>query len=328
MTIIWCGGEDIDFPYKNCAISTDSGKKRSVSRCSFQLSVDGDYAKSVLITPFSSVWASCYIYSQMSFATGTVYRSFGLQNSSSGAFIGIGTSSTAGKVYLVTYNRTTMTALASESGVSLPSGTLAKIDIQITGYDAGASGNCKVYVNGTLIIDYNGELSVLSETELNQVYMRCSDNTYSTAYISEIILADEDTRLMSLKTIAPDSAGDSSAWEGAYTDIDDVTLSDTDTIYSDTADEVALFNTTGMPAGDFSVKAVKVAARCADGIGSMGIQIGVKTNSTVDLGTTEEIEPTWETVEKLYQVNPITSAPFTPAEIDALQLAFKSVAII
>ena len=82
-----------------------------------------------------------------------------------------------------------------------------------------------------------------------------------------------------------------------------------------------------MPAGDFICKGVRVAVRATDGVGGIGIQIGVKTNSTVDLGASITLGGVWETDEKLYQLNPVTSNRFTPAEIEALQIAVKSVAV-
>ena len=71
--------------------------------------------------------------------------------------------------------------------------------------------------------------------------------------------------------------------------------------------------------------AVKMAARVADGTGSTDIKIGIKTNSTVYLGSAQTLDNYWINLIHLLQTNPNTGVAFTPAEITALQFAMESV---
>jgi hypothetical protein len=224
----------------------------------------------------------------------------------------------AGKIALYKCDGTTYTELAADSS-TITTATMHKIDVKVESW--GSNATITVYVDGSQIISFNGDpRGSANITNLDRVVIRGS----TSYYLSEIIVADEDTRLMSLKTLAPDSNGDTNEWDNSYTAIDETELSDFDTVYTSTADETFTCNLTGMPAGDFICKGVKVAARATDGIGGLGMQLGVKTNSTLDLSDTISLGGYWETQERLYQNNPITSNRFSGAEIDALQSAFVS----
>jgi len=316
MSILWCGGEDIDFSTSIVSSWMATGYRSGYSRLAASLGTAG-LLRSPAVTPFTSVWLSFQLGLNATSANG---RTGGLGKSGTNAMLGIGTGTTATKIALIKYDGTTRTVLAEESGSSLAA--LNKIDIHMENY--GANATVTVYVNGTQVISYTGDVTVLSQTSLDQVYI---NNAQNGVYVSEFILADEDTRLMSLVTLAPSAAGDASEWTNGYANIDESTKDDADTIYTSTANQNFQCNLTGMPAGDFICKGVKVAARATDGVGGIGIQLGVKTNSQLDLGNAVTLGGVWQTVEKLYQQNPITSNRFTPAEIEALQLAVKSIAV-
>jgi hypothetical protein len=181
-----------------------------------------------------------------------------------------------------------------------------------------------MYLNGVQHVTYTGDIAVLSQTTLDIIWCMRTGNNYG--YISELILADEDTRTLSLKTLAPDAAGTTNTFTGAYTAIDDVTLDYSDIIYSTANDQEFQANLTGMPTGDFTVRGVKVAIRAAAGAGGQDAQFGIRTNSTTYLSADLSLTSSWETEEVYYSTNPNTSARFTGSEIDALQLAVKSVA--
>jgi hypothetical protein len=227
-----------------------------------------------------------------------------------------------GKIGIYKYDGATFTQLAAEAGTLFTNNALHKVDMQII--SLGVSTTINVWVDGSLAIEYTGDPRPTGLTDLDIVTL--FGNVTYPLESSEIIVASEDTRLMSLKTLAPNAAGDASEWTGAYTDIDEETLSDEDTVYTASAAVEFNANLTGMPAGTFICKGVKVAARAADGVGGLTFAVGVRTNSTTDLGPPVTLEGAWETVEELYQTNPITANRFTPAEIEALQIALETAA--
>lgn len=329
MSIIWCGGEDIDFAYKvNPDYSTSTSNRRIAwSRVAID-TVDSNSSimGSQYFTPVTSCWVHAYY---KMFATGAVsgtYSLIYLYDSSTGATIGIGNDGTTGntKVSLIRYDGSTNTVIAYESGTSW-SGFVGTIDFQLINY--GASGRVKVWMNGVAVIDYTGDLVGSSgATGLDQ--LRLYGSSYAShpcGYWSELIVSTTDTRAMGLKTLAPDSAGDANEWTGAYTDVDEIEVSDIDVIYTSAGSKSFQLNLTGMPAGVYSVKGVKVAGRVLDGTGKLDIKAGVKTNSVVHLGDQRGLEPVWVTIEEFFQTNPQTTNDWTTSEIDSLQIAFQSV---
>jgi hypothetical protein len=326
MTILWCGGEDIDFT-PLVANVTSAGKYRS-DYARLGLTVyNVTYVYSQPFTPISSGWASVHYRTESSNGTAG-YRMFGFceAGSSKGFYLGV---AAANKFGLYKFDGTTATLLVTEDGTSMSQSTLYRFGLNFT---YGVAGELNFYLDGTLLISYSGDLTISGVTELGRVFFGAV-GMFQTNYISEVIIADEDTRLLSLKTLAPNAAGDVNEWTGDYTAIDEVTLSDADVIHTDQFDKDFQCNLTGMPTGDFIVKAVKTSTRAADGIGGIGLKSGIKTNAAehepgVHLGSTVELDGSWQLIEELYQQNPITSNRFTPAEINALQLAYQSVEIV
>lgn len=317
MTILWCGGEDIDFPAGAVpTVSTGSIRSGSTARvCIYSTGA----AKSLSFSAVASAWLHFYCYIALSSSSKTFA---GLIDRVSGKGIFVRTSSTLGRLEISKYDGSSYTQLAVESGISGLSGTGASFDLKIT--NLGAASSIALYFNGTLIIDFSGDSSISGISNLDCVAFLGGSNE---ARMSEFIVADEDTRLMTLETFYPNAAGDTSGFTGAYTDIDETTISDSDVIYTATPDTESQFNLSGMPGGTFIVKAVKLAYRAADGVGGIGVQAGYRTNGTTYLGDTQTLDGSWATKEELYQQNEDTSNRFTPTEMNALQMAFKAVSV-
>lgn len=330
MSIIWCGGEKIDF-VKNSPVPItyyNGANYHRTDYCRGSLQLGGGdptpyYSNNFVSSVGSGTWFHCQMHSQTSNPDTNTFV-FGLRNSVTGDAIGVGFDAND---YWSIGKRTsagTVTWFVSEASKTFTN-TINQYDLHIATY--GSSGSIHFYVNGSLLLTYSGDITVGSTTDFNQVRLSGLSSVWG-AFISEIIVADEDTRLMSLKTLIPNAAGDTSEWDGDYTNIDDnldqIGFSDADTVHTDVAEEDMQFNLTGMPAGDFICKGVKIIARATDGVGGIGMQMGIKTNSVLHLGDTITLSGAWEQNEFIYQQNPETTSRFTPAEIDALQLAFRS----
>ena len=321
MSILWCGGEEIDF-YEGSVydIDTSTGNRRTAySRCAIRMWNTAVVKSRPIDTPVSSAWLSCW------FVKGTYFNtqapSFCLGNSSSGSLIGVGAYNFDNSFALLKDDD----IIASISLVGNPTVTVSdnpqKLDIQVSNY--GSNGTVNVWKNGTLILTYTGDIALNGDTTLDQVVIKSYSSTWFSC--SEIIFADEDTRSMSLKTLVPNAAGDTNEWDGAYTDIDEIVLNEIDAIYTTVGDEVQTFGLSDLPAGTFVVKAVKTAYRAIDSAGDFSLQPGIKTNSAVNLESTVTLEYGFTNQHVLYTVNPETTNQWTIAEVDALQLAFKSI---
>ena len=325
MSILWCGGELEDFFNSSGVNIVDvTGYRRTnFSRCSLGIG-STCFLLSHPVTPFTSAWLSFYAYTGISQPSTQI--GIGLRNSNSGEWIGIGGGSIAYRMGLYKWIGTgAAVKLTEESGTSYSYG-LKKMDIQVSNY--GSNGTVNVWVNGILVINYTGNLVASIETELDQIYILATGTYFSNINYSEIILADEDTRGMSLKTLTPDAAGDTNNWNNDYTNINELGFglyNNVDGIYTESAEQDFQCNLTGMPPeGDFDVVAVNGSAYVSDNSGSLDIQLGMKTNGSINLGSTESLDSSKKSINKLWHTNPITSNAFTPSEIDSLQGMLRS----
>jgi len=324
MTILWCGGEDIDFT-ENISINsaTTYCKSGSTARCSFYGS---GFSKGIAnFSAITSGWLSFQGYFGNQAATKNLFIC-GLVLSSTtnkGLWIGVD-ASTEGKLALYKYDGSTKTSLASESGTSL-NNTVKKIDMHIVSY--GVSATVTVYINGALVITYSGDTTVSGVTNLDTVGVGGGYGTVGYLHASEIIVSDADTRAMALVSVIPSAAGTVSDWTGAYTAIDETVISDNDFVSTVTADQIFECNVTDMPSGSYTIKAVKSVVRAADLSMALGLQLGIRVGTTIALSSTKTLDIVPSTQEIIYQVNPETSAAFSKSDIDSLQLAYKSVAL-
>ena len=328
MAILWCGGEDVDIKeevWLRAYSGADYGWTSTFSRCSlrggFASGQNNVVGKGTLFTPVSEFWLHLY---GMRAHGGTNYPCWGLKNSNSTSAICIGNQTDDDKLAVRKINSSNVdTLVGEESGISFTYGNNYRFDLYVSGFGT-SDGVVKLYKNGVLYIDLTSvDLTVGGDTTVDQFAVYTSQTGGAYTYCSQIIVADEDTRLMNLKTLVPDGAGDTNDWTGAYTDIDEITKSDIDKIYTVTKGDDFQANLTGMPAGGWKVKAVKTVARATDSQAALGLKVGVKTNAAVHLSDAHTLGAGFAVLEKMYLDNPETATPFTSGEIDALQLAYR-----
>jgi hypothetical protein len=327
MSILWCGGEDIDFPNGfSPAVNTSATYSRAgYARCAVSIQTVSNMIRSALFPggALTSLWFSVRAYVQDLGTTNNRGRiGLGKSGTNNGLYLGRGSS--AGKMALLKYEGGIWSNLAEEAGTSLGS-ALRKIDVQVI--DHGAAATVNVYLDGNQVIALVGDTTISGVTGLDSIIATCTANS-EYWHLSEAIVADEDTRLMSLVTQAPNLAGDANAWTGLYTDIDETTLNDADLLYTNAAGNGAQFNTIDLPAGTFTIKAVRVAARAAKSASSTPtkVALGIKTGGTVDLDVGQSCTTAWQTLERLMAQNPVTTNDWQQSEMNALQLAVGSVA--
>lgn len=329
MTILFAGGEPEDFTAVGSVSSTTSSTFYRSAYARMAITVNAGTWPANYITAAFSASAIVSVTARVYFGTNSTAGNPWFALSSGGVSSSrlrlkmTGTSPTT--IILESYNGTTATTLAT-STLTVAAGTLYRLDVVV---DYGASGRVRVYIDQTLYIDTGTmDVTAAGSTTLNQMHLGTARTSAAETYWSEIVAADEDTRPLSLKTLVLNGAGDTSAWTGAYTDVDETTASDTDVLSSGTAAQVTNMECTGMPAGsNLAVRAVKVVASALRGAsGPQKMQLGVKSGSTSDYSADLTLGTGYANVSNTWTVNPATSAAFTGAEIDSLKLAVKSIA--
>jgi hypothetical protein len=329
MAILFGGGEDLDFAAGSSLpiADTTSGRYRSsYARCDIGANTTADYPKSI---PFAggavtSAWLSCQFFPANSGAISTGALLIGLINSST-ASSGLWFATSAGadnQCAIAKFDGTTITQLVAESGNSITQGTLYKIDLEVISY--GASGTANLYVNGSLVATYTGNVAVSGVTNLNAVAFQ--GHTSSVGGFSEMIVASEDTRAMSLCTTPPTGAGSTDQWTGSYADVNEVTINDSSLIYTNTTAQDEQFTLGSLPSGTFAVRAVIRSVRASSTAGATATQVapGFNISGTVYDQGLQSTTTSWETLQALFTQNPATSANWAQADITGLQSNDKS----
>lgn len=325
MAILWCGGEDIDFPNGDVpTMLATAGQYRGATwaRGFIRLDTAGQQAKSTVFAggEITSGWLSGQAVCNAAQASKR-YVGFGKSGTTKGIFWG--TSTVQSKAAIFSYDGTTQTQLAADTVTAyIASGQLYKWDLELVSY--GGSSTIRLYVDGVLVCTFTGDSSISGVSGFDSVFFYCPITTGTP--LSEVIVATTDTRSMGLKTCYPDAAGDA-LWEGgAYTDIDELTQLDTDLVYTNSGDDDLQVNLLATPTGSFRVAAVMACARAyksADGTPN-GLALGVKSAGSYDYGSKQALTNNWFSYNRLMLVNPITTNEWTTAEIDALQLNLRS----
>lgn len=321
MSIIWCGGEDVDFDSNLGPLPLLTAEATSYQRGSISTAIGAGMEPvnpiSQLFTRQTSGWVSAMVNN----VGGYSYRAFGLHDSENNKTLIISTlNSTSLELFI--FSSGTYYSLGSVLNALLIGSQLININV----ISLGASSSINIYTQKMggdgLAFAYTGNLSSYNFTGYDSIKIFGAYNIQRT---SQIIVANEDTRSMRLVTLSPDANGNTQDWSGSYTDIDESNLTKSDKIYTSTADKDAQFNLTTLPGGiNAKIKAVRIAY-CAMARGvSLELKAGIRSESTNSLGTAQALNNYWENKQILYDINPVTGVPFTMAEIESLQLAFRS----
>ena len=340
MSILWAGGEDLDFAQGSVLpqsqnISTAAGHFRAgYARCGIGTSISGSASAVFLSVPWAggavtSCWLGFWIAQAL---PATAFKTHNLiaglaQSGATGSGIYLMTDNASGeKLAIGTYlaSGPTIVQLASEVGTSLTSGAMLKLDIQIVNY--GAAGTINVFSNGILIMTYTGDIRVTGVTGFDTTATAGMGSTPGNQnWNSEFVVADEDTRTFALRTLAVSGAGDTDAWTGAYTDVNEIVLNDATLVTTNIVAFDEEFVLGSLPAGLFQVRAIQLVARSSNASGTAtDIAIGVRTAGATFPGTPQSLTTNWVALQSLLATNPNTSAPWVSSDVNALQINLRS----
>lgn len=329
MSMLWCGGEDID--YLNAGTptpDTDSSKYRSSwARCAVKVGgaqLKGNQYPGGAVTSAWRTWRM-YLLGSLGSGAGPI-GGVGQFSSTKGLYIGAGPSS-GNQITLFKYDGTTQTTLAAESGTSFTSGSVFRIDMQILNY--GAGGTVNVYFNGLLVLTYTGNIAVSGMTNFDCNIMGSVSNGDGMRFSEDMTTSDDSRAYLGLATLALSSAGSTNSWtNNTYTNINGVTFSDSSPAYDNNDGDNQQYNVADLPSGSFAIAGVKQSARAAIGAGSSvaHLKLGYNSGGTVGFGTGATKAPAgaYSVFEQIDLVNPITGVAFTQSEINALQLNMQA----
>lgn len=233
----------------------------------------------------------------------------------------------ANQLSLFSYDGSTLTVLATESGTSLTDSVLNQFDIQVINY--GATATVNVYVNAatTTAISFTGDVTVSGMTAFDCVCCG-TPHAYGDGVFgfSEFMVDTRDTRAMILFNQYGIAAGDTDGFSGVYSDCNPVTINDSNAVYTATAAENEQFELNAMPSGTFGVLACQLAARASITVGSPieTLKLGWHAYSLVSVDAGHTLITAWNCYDSLSQLSPFSGLPWTPGDIGVVQEEMQS----
>lgn len=327
MTILWMGGEDIDLTSRSGGAfqSADTTQYRAAyARGNLQFSsYSGTWGIMKWPAAYTSFWFSARIRRDGLITSPSRFLGFNRSGSNGEReVLGFRNLSATNKLVLAKYNNVSaVETVLQTSTADMPSlGVLSKWDVAVDNY--GANGRVRVWIDGTLLVDYTGDLTIPSGPA-NLDGVRLTGNTTGNNYMcefSELNLADEDTRVFSGNTLFPNGAGSNSGLVGDYTMVDEAVINDADVVSGDTAGLKSTFAMSNTAAGSFIVKGLMLSARCAKGVSGPGsVRLGFRLSGQEWWSAPIAVDTAWATVQVLLQTNPLTNNRWTTAELDAIE---------
>lgn len=246
---------------------------------------------------------------------------------------GVGLGVTAGPYAIETVNAAgaaTQIGSTTIGGLSQAPGTPDKIDVQVV-YAGSGTGLLTVWINGTQVFTFSGSLLTDSNTTVDFIFLgACSLTAAGTAPItswSEIVVASQDTRAMSLGAQGPVAPGNTDNFtSGSAANMNQNAPSYTSPDYSATAGQLQEYEVTpAVPTGTFSiVSVVQHIIAAVGGSGPQHIQAAVRTGGADFTSSNLAPPSSWGLVTHNWDSNPNTSAAWLTTDLAASSSAFNA----
>jgi hypothetical protein len=316
MTFYFVGGEDHDFTkIGTCSVdtATTAARRTGNARCSLKVGPSAattDGWQGALSSAQSAFWLTARYYIAATPTTTNAEVCSLLDGSVRRLTLRI----SSGVYQLVKRNSVgTVTTLVTSS-VAISALTVQKLDIQV---NYAVSGTVNIYLDGSLIISYSGDVTTDSATTLSSFVL---GNTGSAVHWSEGICTDGDTRALNLVTMAPNANGNTFSFDtGSYANINETTIDDTGLITSATAGQLAQFTVgssgiTGTPA----IRALCISARAQKGgTGPQNCKMSVRTGGVDQLSSLLSLPAAMNRTAYVFETNPGTSGPWAYNDLTA-----------
>ncbi|AGH31477.1 hypothetical protein LOKG_00041 [Loktanella phage pCB2051-A] len=217
---------------------------------------------------------------------------------------------------------------APTTSVNGPTGTLGgdlftTLDVNWKIHDT--LGFIKIYAGKILISAYTGDTSHFANGGVS-AFRIAEFNPYADGTFSEIIIADQDTRGMKVKTMFGNAAGANSGFTGGYADVSGfVGPQETTAITSDTAGQISTFGLADPLASSAAILGVFINARGTKGAsGPQGVNGVLRTGGVNYHSVDKAFEGILKSRSFSWDVNPATGLNWTTAELTALEAGVRS----
>jgi len=219
------------------------------------------------------------------------------------------------------------TTTRASPGTSISIGTFSVIDLEIT-VDGTTDIQVRGFINSALQFDETVANTGGLTNPVQALFLSPSSGTlvYPTRYVSEVIVADEDTRGLRLRELKPQSFGIFNQWDGTASSVADGSLATG--VSTDVADERSAFglrNLENVDAADIINRVViqTYAQRGASGLTSINHffryeDTTIEDSTDISLG----LFGAWYIEE--FANNPDTAVAWVPADLEGIQIGVRA----
>jgi hypothetical protein len=210
----------------------------------------------------------------------------------------------------------TTTQLGSNFGLQYNNNShvTSKLDFNI---NYGASGTVTIYQNGVSMFTFSGDTTTDSVTSLSGCYIKCGCPVQAGLTLnailswSEFIVADVDTRSMSLQTLQPVANGNTHNFDTgtpAAANVNETTLNDATLDGSSSAGQIDQY-TIGSLVSGATIIAVGISARMAKGSsGPSKMDLGFRISGADYWSSDISLNLAWTCQQNWWLTDPSTSA--------------------
>lgn len=218
--------------------------------------------------------------------------------------------------------------LATSTTYIAPNGS-QKLDIYVK-YAGDGTGQVTCYANGVSFLTYTGANTTDGATTLAGVeFSSFATSAVNPSYWSEVVAATTDTRAMGLVTLTTSTAGNAQQWTGTASNVNQNTITnDAQFVYSATANQIEQFKPGALPAGNWTVDAVVMAARALRGSqGPQNLQFVTRIGSTDYTSASQQPSTSFGNLRSIQETNPGTSTAWITSDLadTNLQYGVKSI---
>jgi hypothetical protein len=186
-------------------------------------------------------------------------------------------------------------------------------------FNYSTTGTLTMYINGAQVGTYSGDITTNGITQLAGTYQGTASTSSGNTYgYSECILADGDTRDLSVVTCAATGAGSTDQWTGTYTNVNSTTVNDSVFDTTTTSGNVQLYTMSGITTGNFDILTLVTNIRATQGAGSLSqIALAQEISGTQHVTSSKNFPTSFGPVQFIQELNPATGQPWTQSDVNA-----------
>ena len=186
-------------------------------------------------------------------------------------------------------------------------------------FNYSTTGFITLYINSSLVFSYSGDITTDGQTQLGGTYHGCLavGNGNNTSW-SECIVADGDTRDLSVVTCSASGTGTTDQWTGAYTNVNQIAVNDANFDTTTTSGDVQLYTMTGITTGNFDILTLVTNIRATQGAGALThIALAQEISGTQYVTSPKNFPTAFGPVQFIQELNPATGQLWTQSDVNA-----------